>query len=134
MPAGPRPRKLRAPRRNTPERAMKATLLIALLTAPALALAAGPDAALRAECAAKHKVAVKSSSASGSEYTFAYHKGQLRGEAQAGKALPCSEGQYNAYVASLDPARLMAANPTAAGKPASEEHVFSYKKGKLAPQ
>jgi hypothetical protein len=37
-------------------------------------------------------------------------------------------------VASLDPARVMAMNPTAAGKPAAEEHVFSYKKGKLAAQ
>jgi hypothetical protein len=29
---------------------------------------------------------------------------------------------------------VMAMNPTAAGKPAAEEHVFSYKKGKLAAQ
>lgn len=107
------------------------TLLIALLAAPALALAAGPDAQLRAECAVQHKVAVKPSA---NEYTFAYHKGQLRGEARAGKNVPCSEGQYKAYVASLDPARMLAANPTAAGKPGAEEHVFSYKKGKLAAQ
>lgn len=134
MRSGPRPRKLAASPLQPLDTVMKTSLLIALLTAPVLALAAGPDAALRAECASKHKVALKSSSASANEFTFAYHKGQLRGEAQAGKALPCTEGQYNAYVASLDPARLMAANPTAAGKPAAEEHVFSYKKGKLAPQ
>lgn len=101
--------------------------LIALLAAPALALAASPDAQLRAECAAQHPVAAKSD-----EYTFAYHQGKLRGEAKPGQAVACSEGQYTAFVASLDPARVMAANPTAAGKPAAEEHVFSYKKGKLA--
>lgn len=102
--------------------------LIALIAAPALALASG-EATLRAECASKHKVA-----AAKGEYTFAYHQGKLRGEAQQGKALACSEGQYSAYVASLDPARVMAMNPTAAGKPGAEEHVFSYKKGKLAAQ
>lgn len=107
------------------------TLLIALLAAPALALASGADVQLRRECAAKHKVAAKPAA---NEFTFAYHQGKLRGEARPGKALPCTEGQYNAYVASLDPARVLAANPTAAGKPGVEEHVFSYKKGKLAPQ
>jgi len=106
-------------------------LLIALLAAPALALAGSGDATLRAECAAKHKVAATKAA---NEYTFAYHQGKLRGEAKPGKALACSEGQYTAYVASLDPARVMALNPTAAGKPGVEEHVFSYKKGKLAPQ
>jgi hypothetical protein len=105
------------------------SLLIALLLAPALSLAAGAEAQFRSECAAKHQVAAKGSA---NEYTFAYHKGQLRGEARPGKTLPCSEGQYSAYVASLDPARVMAANPTAVGKPAIEEHVFSFKKGKLA--
>lgn len=106
-------------------------LFIALLVAPALALAGNGEATLRAECAGKHKVAAK---ASANEYTFAYHQGKLRGEAVPGKALACSEGQYSAYVASLDPARVMALNPTAAGKPAAEEHSFSYKKGKLVAQ
>lgn len=109
-------------------------LFIALLVAPALALAGNGEATLRAECAGKHKVAAK---ASANEYTFAYHQGKLRGEAVPGKALACSEGQYNAYVASLDPARVMALNPTAAGvapKATAEEHSFSYKKGKLVAQ
>lgn len=111
---------------------MKSLLLaLAVVAAPSAALASGAESQFRSECAAKHQVAAKGAS---NEYTFAYHKGQLRGEARPGKALPCSEGQYNAYVASLDPARVMAANPTAAGKPGTEEHVFSYKKGKLAPQ
>jgi hypothetical protein len=107
--------------------------LIALLTAPALALASNGEATLRAECAAKNPVST-SAKAGRNEYTFAYHKGSLRGEVVRGKKLPCAEGQYTAYVASLDPARVMAMNPTAAGKPAAEEHVFSYKKGKLAAQ
>ena len=107
---------------------MKKTLLIALLAAPALALAGNGDATLRAECAAKNKVTAKAN-----EHTFVYHQGQLRGEAKPGKTLACSDGQYNAYVASVDPARLMALNPTAAGR-SSDEHVFTYKKGKLAPQ
>ena len=38
------------------------------------------------------------------------------------------------YLASLDPAKVLAANPTAAGKPAVEEHQFSYRKGKLKAQ
>ncbi len=104
--------------------------LISLLAAamPSLALASG-DAALRAECASKHTVDVKPAAAN--EYVFVYHQGKLRGEAQPGQSLPCSEGQYSAYLARLDPARVLAANPTAAGKPAVEEHVFTYKKGVL---
>lgn len=108
---------------------MKSLSFIALLAAPAIALAGSGDAQLRAECATKNKVAAKPN-----EYTFAYHQGKLRGEAQPGKALACTEGQYTAYVASLDPARVMAMNPSAAGKPAVEEHSFSYKKGKLVGQ
>lgn len=105
------------------------SLLIALLAVPAIALAGGADATLRAECAAKHKVAAKPN-----EHTFAYHQGKLRGEVQPGKSVACTEGQYTAFVASLDPARVMALNPTAAGKPGVEEHSFSYKKGKLVGQ
>lgn len=106
---------------------MKA-LFVTLLAAPVLALAGGADAQLRAECAAKNKVAAKPG-----EYTYAYHQGKLRGEARPGKTLACSDGQFSSYVASVDPARLMEMNPTAAGR-ASNEHVFTYKKGKLADQ
>ena len=104
---------------------MKA-LLVSLLAVPALAFA--NDAQLRSECASKNKVSAKPG-----EHTFVYHQGKLRGEAKPGKQLACTEGQFNTYVASVDPARLMAMNPTAAGR-STEEHVFSYKKGKLAPQ
>lgn len=96
---------------------MKRTL-IALILAPlaAASWAAGGDAALRAECAAKNPVKTGAKPAA-NEYQFVYHKGEYRGEAQAGKAVACSESQYSAYLASVDPARAMAANPTAAGKP-----------------
>lgn len=107
---------------------MKFALIALIAAAPALALASG-DATLRAECAAKFAVDAKPAAAN--EHVFVYHQGKLRGELQPGQALPCSENQYSAYVASLDPARVMALNPTAAGKPGVEEHVFSYKKGVL---
>lgn len=72
--------------------------------------------ALRSECAAQHpvKVAVKAAN----EYQFVYHKGELRGELKAGQqALACSESQYVAYLDKQDPTRVMAAYPTAAGRP-----------------
>lgn len=107
------------------------TALLAVAAMPTLALASG-DATLRAECAAKHGVDVKPAAAN--EHVFVYHQGKLRGEVQPGQSLPCSEGQYSAYLARLDPAHVLAANPTAAGKPAVEEHVFTYKKGVLKQQ
>ena len=36
-------------------------------------------------------------------------------DAKAGKKLACTPSQYSDYLASVDPARLMATNPTAAG-------------------
>lgn len=72
---------------------------------------------LRTECATRD-------GAKANEYEFVYTKGKLG----------CNERQYNQYLASLDPAKVLAANPTAAGKPAVEEHQFSYRKGKLKAQ
>lgn len=109
--------------------AVAASLLASFALAASAAQAADAEV-LRAECAARHQVALKSGAAN--EHVFVYHRGELRGELQPGQALPCSAGQYQAYVASLDPARLMALQPTAAGKlSAIEEHVFTYKKGVL---
>ncbi|MBH9578079.1 hypothetical protein [Inhella proteolytica] len=93
---------------------MKKFALIALL-APLSAFAANDS--LRTECAAREGNAAN-------EYEFVYTKGKLG----------CNERQYNLYLASLDPAKVLAANPTAAGKPAVEEHQFSYRKGKLKAQ
>ena len=103
--------------------------LVAASLLPLTAFAASGDAALRSECAAKNPVAV--TAAGTNEFQFNYHKGELRGEARRGAKVACSEGQFNQYLASLDPAKVLAANPTAAGKPAVEEHQFSYRKGKL---
>lgn len=72
--------------------------------------------ALRAECAAKNTVKFDTK-AEANEYRFVYSKGEYRGEAQNGKALACSEGQYAQHLASADPARVMSAYPTAAGLP-----------------
>jgi len=90
---------------------MKKLALIALL-APLSAFAANDT--LRSECATRE-------GGKANEYEFVYTKGKLG----------CSERQYNTYLASLDPAKVMTAHPTAAGKPAVEEHSFSYRKGKL---
>ncbi|MBV8603798.1 MAG: hypothetical protein JO224_03860 [Pelomonas sp.] len=96
-----------------------------ILTAAALTLAAACSlahaddtaavASLKSECAAKH--VVKTEAAAENEYQFVYSKGEYRGEAQAGKALPCSEHQYVAYLETVDPVRVMNAYPTAAGRP-----------------
>jgi hypothetical protein len=125
------PFKLKAHAVSPSRFAMKAlfvSLLVSLASTPALAVV--NENVLRSECAAKNPVKV--TKAAVSEYQFVYYKGVLRGEVRKGKTLPCAEAQYEAYVASLDPARVMALNPTAAGgKPVVEEFSFSYKKGKL---
>lgn len=96
---------------------------LSALTLSCLAAGAWAQAtpeSLRAECAAKHqpKPAAK---AAANEYSFVYYKGQYRGEQQAGKTLPCAEAQYVAYLDTLDPARVMSAYPTAAGRPAAKQ-------------
>jgi len=75
---------------------------------------------LRTECAAKHsaKLDTKDDGAA-SSYHFVYAKGEYKGEAQSGKALPCTEGQYAAYLDTQDPTRVMSAYPTAAGRPSA---------------
>lgn len=77
--------------------------------------------ALRAECAARHEPRFEARAPEANEYRFAYYKGQYRGEAQAGQRLDCSEGQYAAYLDTLDPTRVMAAYPTAAGRPRAKQ-------------
>ena len=79
-------------------------------------------AALKGECAAKYDSAkdIKTSATTGNEFHFVYAKGEYKGEAQAGKALPCTEKQYVAYLETADPTRVMSAYPTAAGKPGAK--------------
>lgn len=76
--------------------------------------------ALRAECAAKHVPQFTANAPEANEYRFAYYKGKYRGEAQAGQHLDCSEGQYAAYLNTLDPTRVMSAYPTASGRPQAQ--------------
>ena len=79
-------------------------------------------ASLKSECAAKYDSAKDLKVAANSnEYQFVYAKGEYKGEAQAGKVLPCTEKQFVAYLETADPSRVMAANPTAAGKPAKKK-------------
>jgi hypothetical protein len=93
---------------------MKLALLAFALT-PVVALANAPaDQQLRSACASQNAPKVVVSGPN--EFQFQYHQGKLRGEAKAGKSLPCAPTQFTNYVASLDPAAVMAANPTAAGK------------------
>lgn len=115
---------------NRSQNTLAATAAVAAFLAFAAGSAQAADAeVLRTECAARHDVALKAGGAN--EHVFVYHRGELRGELQPGQALPCSPSQYQAHVARLDPARLMALQPTAAGKPAVDENVFTYKKGVL---
>ena len=77
------------------------------------------QAELRGECAKSYSdtssVAVPQAS---NEYQFVYSNGKYKGEAKAGKMLPCTEQQYAAYLDNkADPTKVMAAYPTAAGRP-----------------
>ncbi|MGM9516799.1 hypothetical protein ACS5PK_21305 [Roseateles sp. DB2] len=106
---------------------MKKFHLIALaaLLGTSLAHAAKPAEnrevqALRAECAAQHAVNFDTAR-DDNEYRFVYAKGQLRGEYTEGKALKCTEAQYVAYLDNADPARVMSAYPTAAGRPKAQK-------------
>src|SRR6218665_1077956 len=105
-------------------------ILIALTLAP-LALAASAEgsrqaqtpeaAALRGECAAKYSAAYKEDKPrAANEYHFVYANAKYKGEQMPGKMLACTEDQYAAYLDSADPARVMSAYPTAAGRPASK--------------
>jgi hypothetical protein len=77
------------------------------------------QAELRAECANSYS----STSSIGmpvaaNEYQFVYAGGKYKGEARPGKLLPCTSKQYAAYLDNkADPAKVMAAYPTAAGRP-----------------
>lgn len=75
--------------------------------------------ALRAECADKYSAhyAQAKPAQDAAEYTFVYHKGQFKGEHVAGQSLDCTEQQYANYLSSIDLDRVMAAYPTAAGRP-----------------
>ncbi len=98
---------------------MKRTMLALILTPlAALSMAQSPEAtALRVECAAKIAPMTDAKAGAAKEYQFVYSKGEYRGEKQNGKLVACNDAQYSAHLASVDPTRVMAAYPTAAGRP-----------------
>jgi len=104
---------------------MNRTLLAATLALATCSFAHADEnaavAALKNECAAKYDAKLEAKATQANEYQFVYAKGEYKGEAQAGKALPCTEKQYVAYLETADPTRVMNAYPTAAGKPTAKD-------------
>ncbi|KQV94843.1 MULTISPECIES: hypothetical protein [unclassified Roseateles] len=76
------------------------------------------QAELRAECAKSYTdTSSVATPVPSNEYQFVYANGKYKGEAKPGKLLACTEQQYAAYLDKADPAKVMAAYPTAAGRP-----------------
>jgi len=76
------------------------------------------QAELRAECAKSYEATSSiSTPVAANEYQFVYANGKYKGEAKPGKLLGCTSDQYAAYLDKADPAKVMAAYPTAAGRP-----------------
>lgn len=103
-------------------------LIPALAAVTALAAQAGnkatpEQAELRAECAKSYTdTGSVATPVAANEYQFVYANGKYKGEAKPGKMLPCTEGQYAAYLDNkADPAKVMAAYPTAAGRPTAKK-------------
>ncbi|TXI18228.1 MAG: hypothetical protein E6Q67_12090 [Roseateles sp.] len=96
---------------------------VATFAAQAASPATPEQAELRAECAKSYS---DTSSAAmpmaANEYQFVYSGGKYKGEARPGKLLPCTEQQYVAYLDNkADPSKVMAAYPTAAGRPTAKK-------------
>jgi len=92
---------------------------LASLTAASWAASDAPSAemgALRAECAAQHMAKLDAAGKDANEYRFVYAQGQYKGEYQPGKTLACTDAQYAAFLGTSDPSRVLAADPTAAGR------------------
>lgn len=78
------------------------------------------QAELRAECAKSYGDSSSlATPVAANEFQFVYANGKYKGEARPGKLLPCTTEQYAAYLDKADPAKVMAAYPTAAGRPAA---------------
>lgn len=79
------------------------------------------QAELRAECAKSYSdTSSVATPVAANEYQFVYANGKYKGEARPGKLLPCTSDQYAAYLDKADPAKVMAAYPTAAGRPTAK--------------
>lgn len=101
-------------------------LIPALAAVTAFAAQAGTtpeQAELRAECAKSYsETSSVSTPAAANEYQFVYSAGKYKGEAKPGKLLPCTSQQYAAYLDNkADPVKVMAAYPTAAGRPSAKK-------------
>lgn len=81
------------------------------------------QAELRAECAKSYEATSSiTTPVAANEYQFVYSNGKLKGEAKPGKLLPCTNDQYAAYLDNkADPAKVMSAYPTAAGRPTTKK-------------
>ncbi|MFG6458902.1 hypothetical protein [Roseateles sp. BYS96W] len=81
------------------------------------------QAELRAECAKSYSdTSSVAMPVAANEYQFVYAAGKYKGEARPGKLLPCTSQQYAAYLDNkADPAKVMAAYPTAAGRPTAKK-------------
>lgn len=95
---------------------------VAVFGAQAANNATPEQAELRAECAKSYSDTSSAAMPKASnEYQFVYVNGKYKGEAKPGKLLPCTEGQYAAYLDKADPTKVMAAYPTAAGRPTAKK-------------
>ncbi|NCT82989.1 MAG: hypothetical protein GXC94_07610 [Comamonadaceae bacterium] len=80
------------------------------------------QAELRAECAKSYEATSSiSTPVAANEYQFVYANGKYKGEAKPGRLLACTNDQYAAYLDKADPAKVMAAYPTAAGRPVAKK-------------
>jgi len=86
------------------------------------------QAELRAECAKSYTdTSSVTAPVASNEYQFVYSEGKYKGEAKANKLLPCTEQQYAAYLDKADPAKVMAAYPTAAGRPTAKKKAEPFR-------
>ena len=86
------------------------------------------QAELRAECAKSYtETSTITTPVASNEYQFVYSAGKYKGEAKANKLLPCTEKQYAAYLDKADPSKVMAAYPTAAGRPTAKKKAEPFK-------
>ena len=87
------------------------------------------QAELRAECAKSYEnTSSISTPVAANEYQFVYANGKYKGEAKPGKLLPCTNDQYAAYLdTKADPAKVMAAYPTAAGRPTAKKKAEPFR-------
>ena len=99
--------------------ALAALSAFTAFTAQAANKATPEQAELRAECAKSYgDTSNIATPVAANEYHFVYANGKYKGEARPGKLLACTSQQYAAYLDNkADPSKVMAAYPTAAGRP-----------------